>query len=174
MLTLNLRTIRTARERFEQAYEPAAVGGDRDAYLITAPVRLAMDVFKDQARFRLVGHVRTTLELACGRCLEPFAWPVEMAFDLQYQPRADDEAETEREIGEGDFSAAFYEHEMIDLDQLIGEQLHLSLPMKPLCRDGCRGLCAQCGANLNRGTCECRTEWDDPRLAPLRALKRES
>jgi len=50
------------------------------------------------------------------------------------------------------------------------EQCYLSLPMKPLCRPDCRGLCPQCGTNLNRGACACRREWDDPRLTALKTL----
>ena len=50
------------------------------------------------------------------------------------------------------------------------EQLYLALPMKPLCREDCRGLCAECGANLNLTTCGCARRWEDPRLAGLRAL----
>ena len=50
------------------------------------------------------------------------------------------------------------------------EQFYLALPMKPLCREDCKGLCPQCGTNLNTGTCECRPEWEDPRLAALKAL----
>ncbi len=47
------------------------------------------------------------------------------------------------------------------------EQFYLALPMKPLCREDCQGLCVVCGANLNRATCDCKLEWDDPRLAAL-------
>ena len=56
----------------------------------------------------------------------------------------------------------------------MGEQFVLSLPMKPLCRHECKGLCAVCGTNLNRGACDCKRDWEDPRLAPLKALKKES
>jgi uncharacterized protein len=174
VLKLNLNKIRTAHERFEHIYEPEALSGQSDAYRVAAPVRLAMDIYKDHDRFRLAGRVTTTLELACSRCLEPFTSPVDAGFDLQYQPAADYAAHEEREIGEDDFSAAYYEDEQIDLGQLMTEQFHLSLPMKPLCSEECRGLCPQCGTNLNRETCDCRRAWDDPRLAALRALKRES
>jgi uncharacterized protein len=51
------------------------------------------------------------------------------------------------------------------------EQFVLSLPMKPLCGDGCQGLCPVCGTNLNRGTCDCKPVWEDPRLAALRELR---
>jgi len=68
-------------------------------------------------------------------------------------------------------TTAFYENDEIDLAQLMREQFYLSLPMKPLCRADCQGLCVVCGTNLNRAMCDCKREWDDPRLAPLKALQ---
>jgi uncharacterized protein len=50
------------------------------------------------------------------------------------------------------------------------EQLYLSLPMKPLCQDACKGLCPSCGTNLNRGACDCSNQWIDPRFAALREI----
>ena len=61
--------------------------------------------------------------------------------------------------------------DQIDLDEVLREQFYLALPMKPLCREDCAGLCPQCGTNRNTGTCSCETEPEDPRLAPLRRLK---
>lgn len=177
MPVLNLSRIRTAHEHFEQVYEPAALGPDvaeTDTFKVAAPVRLAFDIYKDKDQFRLVGHVKTMLELLCSRCLETFAWPVDAEFDLRYQPHTLNTGEGEREVEEDDLTTAFYENEAIDLGQLILEQLYLSLPMKPLCSDGCTGLCPTCGTNLNRGTCGCRQDWEDPRLAALKALKKES
>jgi uncharacterized protein len=57
---------------------------------------------------------------------------------------------------------------------LLREQFYLALPMKPLCREDCKGLCPQCGTNLNTGSCECGPALEDPRLAPLKQLKKES
>jgi uncharacterized protein len=51
------------------------------------------------------------------------------------------------------------------------EQFYLALPMKPLCRADCKGLCPMCGTNLNRGTCDCKREWKDPRLSALKELR---
>jgi uncharacterized protein len=116
--------------------------------------------------------VKTTLELSCGRCLEPFAWPVDAAFDLRYQPHSLNVGEGEREIEDDDLSTSFYENDTIDLGHLIREQVYLTLPMKPLCVQECLGLCPECGTNLNRGACSCRPAWEDPRFAALRELKR--
>lgn len=174
MLVLNLSKIRTAHEHIEQVYQPDAVGAEHDTYRVTAPVNLAFDIYKDKDQFRLVGTVKTTLELPCSRCLEPFVWPVDAEFDLRYQPHSQNTGEGEQEVEEDDLTTAFYENDEIDLGQLMREQFYLSLPMKPLCSDACKGLCATCGTNLNRGACDCHPQWEDPRFAALRALKKES
>jgi uncharacterized protein len=171
MLSLDLTKIRTAHERVEHRYRPEALAADGDAFRVAAPVDLAFDVFKDGAQFRLVGRVATALEVACSRCVEPFEIPVDAAFDLRYHPREMNTGEGEREIEEDDLSTAFYENDAIDLGQLMREQFYLALPMKPLCSEDCRGLCPQCGTNLNRGACACGPGWEDPRFAALRALQ---
>jgi uncharacterized protein len=171
-MLLNLKTIRTATEHIERAYSPDIFAGDAELFRVVRPVDLVFDIHKDNANFRLIGRAGASLELSCSRCLEPFTIPVETSFDLRYQPHATNTGEDEREIEEDDLSTAFYENDAIDLGQLVREQLFLALPMKPLCRDDCLGLCAECGTNLNRDTCGCKHEWDDPRLAVLKTLKR--
>ena len=173
MLSLDLGKIRTAQERFERVYAPEQFGKDEE-FTVVAPIALAFDIFKDKQQYRLVGRVQTMLELPCGRCLEPFTTPVDQAFDLRYHPHTLNTGEGERELEEDDLTTAFYEHDEIDLGHLMREQFYLSLPMKPLCREECRGLCPVCGTNLNRGTCACTRDWDDPRLAALKKLKAES
>jgi len=170
MLSLNLNKIRTAQERFEQVYAPGQLGQEQE-FRVVEPVALAFDIFKDKQQFRLVGHVKTTLELPCSRCLEPFVLPVDGAFDLRYHPQAQNIGEGESEVHDDDLSTAFYQHDEIDLEQLIKEQIQLSLPMKPLCSEDCNGLCPICGTNLNRETCGCNRTWEDPRLAALKSLK---
>jgi DUF177 domain-containing protein len=174
VISLNLSRIRTAQERIEQTYQPEQLAAEGDAFRVAAPADLAFDIYKDKDHYRLVGQVRTTLELPCSRCLEPFTWPVESSFDLRYQPHAANTGEGEREIEEDDLTTAFYDNETIDLGQLMREQFYLSLPMKPLCTDACKGLCPTCGTNLNKGACDCKPAWEDPRLAVLKALKKET
>lgn len=170
MVSLNLAKIRTQQERFEQVYQPDQLATD-DAFRVISPVELAFDIFKDKEQFRLVGGVKTTLELPCSRCLEAFALPVDASFDLRYRPHTENTGEDEREVEEDDLTTAFYENDEIDLGQLMREQFYLTLPMKPLCREDCKGLCPVCGTNLNAGACNCNSAWDDPRLAALRELR---
>ncbi|HUR33169.1 MAG TPA: DUF177 domain-containing protein [Vicinamibacterales bacterium] len=176
MIALNLARIRTPDEHFEQLYAPAALGAENDVYTIAAPVSLVFDIHKDKDKFHLVGRVTTTLEMSCGRCLEPFSLDVDAPFDLRYQPHSADahQGVKDKEIEADDLTTAFYANDEIDLGQLMEEQFYLAVPMKPLCKDDCKGLCPNCGTNLNKATCDCNTHWEDPRLAALRSLKKES
>ena len=173
MLLLNLSKIRTPHQRFDQVYS-AEQFGSTDDFRVVAPITLGFDIFKDKLQFRLAGRVQTTLELPCGRCLEPFTQAVDQSFDLRYQPHSENTGEGELEIEEDDLTTAFYENDEIDLGHLMQEQFLLALPMKPLCGEACQGLCPICGTNLNTGSCSCKRDWEDPRLAALRALRTQN
>ena len=174
MLTLNLAKIRTSDEHFEREYAPEALATERDTFQIVSPVGLEFDLHKEKVTFHLVGRVKGVLEMPCSRCLEPYQIPVDAPFDLRYQPRSAEDGGGEHEIGADDIDTAYYENDEIDLGQLMLEQFYLAAPMKPLCGDECRGLCPTCGTNLNKSSCECNVHWDDPRLAALKSLKKES
>jgi uncharacterized protein len=150
------------------------VASEADAYQIVAPVELEFDIHKDKDKFRLEGHLRTELELPCSRCLEPYRFAVDADFDQRYLPASAASTDPDREVQEDDLETSYYSDDQIDLAELMREQFYLALPMKPLCRDECRGLCPQCGTNLNTGACDCSPVWDDPRLAALKAIKEKN
>jgi uncharacterized protein len=170
-MQLDLTRYRQPVSQFVRTFQPSEVEQEGDVYRIVAPVEVNLEIHKDKDRFRLVGAVRTELELSCSRCLEPFRLPFDGAFDVRYLPATELSSEDERQVGEEDLDTSYYRDDQIDVNELLREQFYLALPMKPLCRDDCAGLCAQCGTNLNTGSCECTIEWEDPRLAPLRRLK---
>lgn len=169
-MLLDLSHLRQADTEVRRRLTPEDFAGRDHAFRVVSPMDLAMTVHKDQDRFRLVGTVTGTIELACSRCLEPLTLPVQAAFDLRYLPQPESGEGEEREVGDEDLSAAFYRDDAIDLVQLVEEQIYLALPMKPLCTPDCRGLCPQCGVNRNLETCNCQTRWEDPRLSGLKAL----
>jgi uncharacterized protein len=96
---------------------------------------------------------------------------VDADFDQRYLPASEASTEAEREVEDDDLETSYYRDDEIDLNELLREQFYLALPMKPLCREECRGLCPQCGTNLNTGSCDCAPEWVDPRLAALKNVK---
>ena len=174
-MKLDLTRYRQPVSHFGRTFQPEEVGGgDADAYRIVTPVELEFDIHKDKDKFRLVGSVRAELELACSRCVEPYRFPIDLRFDQRYLPSTQASAEAEREVEEDDLETSYYSDDEIDLSELIGEQFYLALPMKPLCQEACKGLCAQCGTNLNTGTCDCAPVWEDPRLAALKTIRGKS
>ena len=174
VMHLNLRSVQDAHQHIEKRFEPSLFPlGEGENFRVVSPVTLSFDIDRQETgRYRLNGRVAGDIELTCSRCLDPFTLPVTTDFDLRYVPHTENLGEGEREVEEDDLATAFYADEQIDLEQLIMEQLHLAMPMKPLCSDTCKGLCPQCGTNLNTGSCGCDPKWEDPRLAPLKALAR--
>jgi len=166
-MTFDLTTVRQPETPIDRELAPGAFAGD-DGFRLLEPARLTAVLHKDEERYRLVGHLTTRLEVSCSRCLEPFAVPVDAALALRYLPQAlagDRDADPDH-----DPSTTFYSDDQIDLALLVREQCYLTLPMKPLCRDDCQGLCPTCGTNFNVERCSCQPRWVDPRLAILQTL----
>jgi uncharacterized protein len=172
-LLLDVGQMRDPEARIERTFAAGVLPTDQTICRVAAPVALSVAVRKDRMQFRLVGRVTTTVELACSRCLEGYAMKVDEAFDILYLPRATAGPGEERMIEDDDLSTAFYEDNVIDLGQLMQEQCYLAVPMKPLCKEDCRGLCPECGTNLNTASCDCRRSWVDSRLAVLEQLRKD-
>jgi uncharacterized protein len=117
----------------------------------------------------LAGNLKATVETVCDRCLKTLTIPVDQSFDLLYVPPA--KTSEEKELGDEDLSIAFYHDQIINVDDLVREQVELALPMARLCKGECRGLCPECGANLNEGDCRCSEREVDPRWSALKELK---
>ena len=121
------------------------------------------------------GRIQTTLSLTCGRCLAAAHSPVQGVFELTFkraQPGDDPDPLTEpQELQSEEMGLVFFDGDAIDFRDVIQEQVILAIPMQPLCRGDCRGLCPRCGADLNRGPCDCHANDIDPRLAILKSIK---
>jgi uncharacterized protein len=169
----DLRRMTTPEVALDRLFTAADVRQEHDDLRPVGEVAFSGRVQKTGERYRLAGRVLATLELDCGRCLEPFRLPIDVEVDLTYMSQPDaaaDAASDDVELGTEDLTTAYYQDEVLDLAHMLREQFYLALPMRPLCREACRGLCPQCGTNLNAETCGCRSDWQDPRLAPLRNL----
>ena len=122
---------------------------------------------------RVHGKVETTLEADCDRCLANAKFPVNAAFDLFYRP-VSKEAVEEAAIDEGEAEMGFYELPGLVLEDILREQVLLQLPMQLVCRESCKGICPDCGANRNEVNCGCGAahgQMKDERWKALQGLK---
>lgn len=135
--------------------------------------RLGTEIFLEA---QLAGGVT----LACGRCLGRYRQPIREAFRLVLEPAgervpADPEgAQALAETGlflSDELETGWYRGSEIRLDGLVRELFSLALPVQPLCREGCRGLCPRCGVDRNTTSCECEEERPASPFRVLESLK---
>jgi len=108
------------------------------------------------------GQLRSQMQLECARCLETFAQPLDLYLEAQFS------SPPIRPQGEMIFPIGV--KGILDLTAALREHVLLDLPMRPLCKPDCRGLCVECGKNLNEETCDCVKETIDSRLVGLKDL----
>jgi uncharacterized protein len=129
---------------------------------------LSLFIEKDEADALVRGHIAATVPQVCGRCLERFPLHVEAEVDARVVPRP--AAKEEIELASDDLELDFYAEDLLNVAQLVETETTLELPMKPLCREGCRGLCPVCGGNRNLVACQCDVKAPHPRFAVLKDL----
>jgi len=116
------------------------------------------------------GELKAQITQECGRCLEPATIPVDGDFAYTLVP-AKSEVADDLELTAEELEISSYRGDFIDLAPMICEQVVLQAPMKILCAEDCKGLCPHCGVNLNNGSCRCRSDVVDDRLAVLQKFR---
>lgn len=177
---------RTAR--FSEPVGTLSLGGDEVRF--EEPAQVTAELFNTGKGILADVQVEAEAELHCSRCLKPFQMPLSLHFREEFRPEGaelqagahesarpagkhrrghqpEPESEEEEESGE---VYSTYTGDFIDLSQSVEENVFLGIPMKPLCRPDCQGLCPQCGHDLNEGPCGCEEPTADPRLAGLKEL----
>ena len=98
------------------------------------PINVSANITKDNNDVAVEGIVNFNIELTCSRCLNVFSFEVSKKFRFDFRIEG---------------------REILDLTEDIRQEIILEYPLKPLCKDDCRGLCPLCGQNLNENECEC-------------------
>ncbi len=125
-------------------------------------------------RVEITGSLQVTVGACCDRCCRPVQVPLAVEFFYQcIVGREPVVAGTETECRADDYDTVFLPGPVIDLGALFREQIYLALPARTLCRRDCKGLCRQCGADLNETPCSCRQPELSGPFAALRQLKRD-
>ncbi len=137
------------------------------------PVECSGSLSFSAPEFLLHAHLRYEQTVACDRCLKPVTSEVESDLDLVVsERRRGAQAEAgEHQLGESDLGWVEVTGGQLETGPLVAEQVALNVPMKPLCREECRGICPTCGRDLNEGSCACAESRVDPRWSALAALR---
>ena len=139
-----------------------------------APIAVRLRLSRVDELVEVDGQLQSSVRLACGRCLRDFSSPLAAIFSLTYArtlPKVEDEEGGELELSADDLGMTLLEGDEIDFSEAVQEQVLLALPFRPLCSDGCRGLCPHCGADLNSTSCNCRDDGFGNKFAALKNFK---
>lgn len=123
------------------------------------------------ADIRLRGRFAGNFEVPCARCVEPVAMPLEGEYDLIFRPVDADSGSPERSISAEETEIGYYQKDSLLLEDVLREQVLLSLPARTLCKPDCKGLCPRCGQNRNTTACNCEEAASDPRWQALSGLR---
>lgn len=142
-----------AQDRLKTDFEDERILG------LDAPVSARIKIQPVGKKISIEGSISTSLLLQCDRCLEPYSWDLSNNFRifLSLSPLT---GGIDVELSEDDLNLEFIQGSFLEPEQVIQEQIILSLPMKTLCSPDCKGLCAICGSNLNVTTCSCSKKYD--------------
>ncbi len=162
-MKINIQNMSDDLHEFTEQVEPVFLPKKmHDRYPETMQVQVMLDKFgKD---YRLDIRIRTRAHYICDRCLAPFERDFEARM-LQIFQIGPLEEGLEEEVLELSPNAV-----EIDMDPILSEMIVLNHPVKTLCKEDCKGICPNCGADLNHEACRCNLEKFDPRWEELRKL----
>jgi uncharacterized protein len=172
-MIVDLQQLRESDEplEVEADFDDARLGIKNHIMSLRGPVRSRIQVRLSGPQVQVRGQIQGRLGVVCVRCLQAMEHEVQKRFQVEYWPDPEASEDEEIELSYQDLEIGFYRNDQLDLSAVVSEQIVFEVPMKPVCRADCKGLCDQCGADLNQGDCGCEKKKDDPRLAVLKELK---
>lgn len=139
-----------------------------------ADVSVIVSIDRKAGGVLLEGELVTVVELDCDRCLEKYKFPFEISFRLVLELSGHESSigeHGEYACSSNDMDTMFLDEPVVDLDSILQHQVFLAIPLKKICQDNCKGLCAKCGENLNSEHCGCGNEINDSLFGVLEKFK---
>jgi len=169
-MRIELENLEGGKGDFAHTYQPEDLNPVDERISLSGPAAVSGKVRLAGNQVFVNGHVETRAQVECDRCLQPVEIPVNTDFALEYVTGSEYEAARAVELTEAEMSIAVFDGEVIDVDEIVKEQVVLTVPTRMLCREDCKGICPECGADRNSGDCSCSTNDIDPRWAALKKL----
>ena len=155
---------KTVTMQADAELEQVMVGGEVFSIKDKTPIGLTFTNI-GKGRARIFGQAKVTLAMKCDRCLKPVEKTLDFSFDREVL--APDMVET---VPDAQDDQEFMDGYQMDVDDFLNIEIVINWPMKVLCKPDCRGICRQCGTDLNTGTCDCDTFVPDPRMAVIKDI----
>jgi uncharacterized protein len=168
----HIRELELGSIRFHETLLPGVIEFTDQQIYQSAPLETSgvAELSAALREIRVTGHLATSMQMSCDRCLEPTNFPIDTDFSLLYRPAAYMPEAEETAIAPAETDVGFYEGDGLELGDVLREQILLSLPMQRICHTGCLGICPICGQNRNLLPCDCHADRLDDRWAGLRNL----
>ncbi len=170
-MRIELDNLEGRKGDFAHVYQPDELNPVDERVNLAAPATVTGQVRLTGNEVLVEGHIETQAQLECDRCLKPVELPVSADFALEYISGADYESSSVAALSEEEMAISVFDGEAIDVDEMVKEQILLAVPARTLCREDCKGICPECGVDLNTGQCNCAADEVDPRWAALKSLK---
>lgn len=135
------------------------------------PIHGEVQLLRTNRSILVTGKLETTDRGICSRCLEEFDHPLTLDIEEEYLLPNNTESDLSPTPQNETGTFAVDENNLLDLSEAVRQYKLLTLPMKPICRQNCTGLCPYCGCNLNQGTCTCTPIRPDSPWAQLQNLR---
>jgi len=155
---LQLQFLESGESRIDRSATAAELAIDPHYARVAGPVTLSARVYRSGDNVEVRGEVRAALELACDRCLAPVLREVGAELRVYAERRPSRDRRSEQESREDDLGIVYHDGRFVDLTEEVRQLVLVEVPWNVVCREGCRGLCARCGADLNPGSCACSPE----------------
>jgi len=170
-MRIELENLEDGRGSFAHTYQPEELNLVDERVRVAEPIVVDGRVRSSGSEIQVSGRVETKVNVECDRCLKTIEMPVSAGFKLQYISGQDYESSHAAELTSDEMNLSVFDGEAIDIDEIVREQILLSVPDRALCDENCRGICSICGTNLNSGSCECTSPQVDPRWEALKKFK---
>ena len=170
-MRIELENLEGGKGEFAHVYQPDDLNPVDERVSLVEPATVSGKVRLAGNEVFVNGHVEARAQVECDRCLQPVQTPVNSDFALEYITGSEYESSGVAELTETEMSVSVFDGKAIDVDEIVKEQILLAVPTRMLCREDCKGICPECGADRNTGDCNCTTDDIDPRWAALKNLK---
>ncbi|MFC1499770.1 DUF177 domain-containing protein [Candidatus Zixiibacteriota bacterium] len=166
---VSLQGLPGGRHHFDLTEAGASLELPADDLVVETDVHLDLDLDRSGTILIARGNVTAEAVMTCSRCLESFRSGMSPQFEVVIRMN-----EEKYHLEDDEDPPVDFIDEGVSFAASVRESIILAVPMKPLCDDGCSGLCQKCGANLNQSSCDCPQEAADPRWDGLKILSEET